>query len=411
MVEHPASTRVVDDAPVRSAPLVRSEALDRDTNLADPRNAVILASAARVTGDSVVNPGRAPTLSDVSIVDGDQVLAGTDKKPLSENTLNAAKVRGGEGYFQSAERLLGRDFTHNEKKQFTDALKKNWATDHPDANTLRRGDELLTEKNRDAVLNNIADPALRARIADRLNKGLPEGGTAPRHEPGRDTRQEPGSGARQEPGRGTRQENIPVPRPRPEVRQEPVQEPAQERVRNARPTRGIRRPESEDAIPPPPDRGGIPDGPVKREFEARYNVGDRFKGLTSTYGAEFNGRTTASGLVYNNDQMTAASRELPFGTILSVWNGKTGKEVQVVITDKGPFAGTRGKEPDGRRTYERVIDLSTRADKELGRPGLQGLHYKILYIPEGAQWGMKRPVVHGAERQDLEATVRRLSRR
>lgn len=306
------------------------------------------------------------------------MIVGSDKKPLSENSLNAAKVKKGEGYFQSAERLLGGEFTHSEKKQFTDALRKNWATDHPDANTLRRGDALLTEKNRDAILNNIADPALRARIADRLNKGLPEANT-----------------------------NIPRLEPRPDRRQVSGEEPAREE-KSVNPENRVRRP---DVTIPPGDLSNVPDGPIKNPLDARFDVGDRFTGLTSTYGSAFNGRKTASGIPYNNEQMTAASRELPFGTILSVYNPATRKEVQVVITDKGPFAGKKEIQPDGRKTYERVVDLSTRADRELGRPGLAPLQYKILHIPENADWGMKRPNLTTAGQRQLEETVRRYSRR
>ncbi len=290
-------------------------------------------------------------------------------------------MKKGEGYFQSAERLLGGEFTHGEKKQFTDALRKSWASDQPDAKTLRRGDELLTEKNRDAVLNNIADPALRSRIADRLNKGLPEA-------------------------------NADVPRPEPRPERKPDRRPMTgedpARREPVTPESRVRRPE---VTVPPGDLSHVPDGPIKNPLDAKFDVGDRFTGLTSTYGKEFNGRTTASGIRYNNEQMTAASRELPFGTILSVYNPATKKEVQVVITDKGPFAGKKEIQPDGRKTYERVVDLSTRADRELGGPGLAPLQYKILHIPENGEWGMKRPILQPAGQRQLEETVRRYSRR
>ncbi len=325
-----------------------------------------------------------------AITDGDRVVAGADQKPLSENSLNAGKVRNGEGYFQSAERLMGSEFTHKEKRQFTDALKKSWVTDHPDSKSLRTGDQLLTESNRNAVLNNIADPALRAKIAERLNKGLPEG-------------------------------SIPRPEPRPERRQDRQPELRQDRLPEQRRDTPEGRVIKDKPVVPervvkpnltaPENLGNIPDGPVKNPLDAKFNVGDRFTGWTSTYGREWNGRKTASGLVYNNEQMTAASRELPFGTVLSVFNPTTQKEVQVVITDKGPFAGKKEKQPDGRTTYERVVDLSTRADRELGRPGLAPLQYKILHIPEDGDWGMKRLALKRAGQHELRETVDRLSRR
>lgn len=337
-----------------------------------------------------------------ALTDGDRVVAGADRQPLSENSLNAAKVKKGEGYFQSAERLLGGEFTHKEKKEFTEALKKGWATDHPDAKTLRRGDELLTEKNRDAVLKNIEDPGLRARISERLNKGLPEG-NIPRPEPRPDRRQD------QTPER--RQEQIPGKTP--DRRTEPrVEQTPDQRV--DRPEDRVKKPVGRNIKPDltaPENLSNVPDGAIKNPLDAKFNVGDRFTGLTSTYGAEWNGRKTASGIRYHNEQMTAASRELPFGTVLSVYNPATQKEVQVVVTDKGPFAGKRETQPDGRKTYERVVDLSTRADRELGRPGLAPLQYKILHIPDQGDWGMKRPNLSRDGQHQLHEVVKRLSRR
>ncbi len=395
-LNHAESTPVERSA-TRVAPVVeRSDSLRSQVDLSIPENTAVLdPKKVQVASIRGFNEGQRASVTDVVITDGDTVIAGSDRKPLSENSLNAAKVKKGEGYFQSAERLLGGEFTHSEKKQFTNALKKSWATDHPDAKILRRGDELLTEKNRDAVLNNIEDPALRARMAERLNKGLPEG-DIPKPERRPDRRQDQ------------------RPEQRPEQRQENGDDPS----KRTTPERTVRKPvianpegQNREVVNPLADQSNVPDGPIKNPLDAKFNEGDRFTGVTSTYGREFNGRKTASGLVYNNEQMTAASRELPFGTILSVYNPATKKEVQVVITDKGPFAGKKEKQPDGRTTYERVVDLSTRADRELGKPGLAPLQYKILHIPENGEWGMKRPVLQPAGQRQLEETVRRMSRR
>ena len=65
---------------------------------------------------------------------------------------------------------------------------------------------------------------------------------------------------------------------------------------------------------------------------------------------------TASGMKVAHG-MTAAHRKLPFGSKVRVRDVKTGREVSVVITDRGPF--TKG----------RVIDLSHRAAQKLGITG------------------------------------------
>ncbi|GAB2184711.1 septal ring lytic transglycosylase RlpA family protein [Roseibium sp. LAB1] len=66
------------------------------------------------------------------------------------------------------------------------------------------------------------------------------------------------------------------------------------------------------------------------------------------------GGTTASGERANPNQLTAAHRSLPFGTLVDVTNLANGKTVTVRINDRGPFANGR------------VIDVTWAAAKELG---------------------------------------------
>jgi rare lipoprotein A len=78
------------------------------------------------------------------------------------------------------------------------------------------------------------------------------------------------------------------------------------------------------------------------------------EGIASFYGPGFEGRRTASGEIFDADELTGAHRSLPFGTRVRVTNLQNKKRVVVKITDRGPFV--RG----------RVIDLSHRAAEELG---------------------------------------------
>jgi rare lipoprotein A len=63
---------------------------------------------------------------------------------------------------------------------------------------------------------------------------------------------------------------------------------------------------------------------------------------------------TASGERMNPSALTAAHRNLPFGTKLRVTNKRNGKAVVVRINDRGPFIKGR------------VIDLSKAAARQLG---------------------------------------------
>lgn len=49
------------------------------------------------------------------------------------------------------------------------------------------------------------------------------------------------------------------------------------------------------------------------------------------------GKLTASGEAFHQDDFTAASRTLPFGTLLHVTNPATGRSVTVRVNDRGPF--------------------------------------------------------------------------
>lgn len=84
------------------------------------------------------------------------------------------------------------------------------------------------------------------------------------------------------------------------------------------------------------------------------NTGSTSQGQASWYGAQHQGKATASGEPFNMNALTAAHRELPFGSRLRVTNLNNGRSVIVRINDRGPFS--RG----------RIIDLSRKAAEQLG---------------------------------------------
>ncbi|MBI4126806.1 MAG: septal ring lytic transglycosylase RlpA family protein [Deltaproteobacteria bacterium] len=92
------------------------------------------------------------------------------------------------------------------------------------------------------------------------------------------------------------------------------------------------------------------------------------QGKASWYGPGFHGRKTASGERFNQKDLTAAHRTLPFGTMVKVTNLHNGKTVTVRINDRGPY----GK--------GRIIDLSKAAAKEIDmiRKGVVPVEITIL---------------------------------
>ena len=93
------------------------------------------------------------------------------------------------------------------------------------------------------------------------------------------------------------------------------------------------------------------------------------RGGASWYGPGFHGRRTASGERYDMNAMTAAHRTLPFGTWVRVHSLVNGREVDVRITDRGPFISSR------------VIDLSRGAAVALGMLGM-GFKEVVLSVPD-----------------------------
>lgn len=90
-------------------------------------------------------------------------------------------------------------------------------------------------------------------------------------------------------------------------------------------------------------------------------TGVAYRAVCSWYGADFNGRGTASGQVYNMEDFTCAHKTLPFGTWLALTRydskSKTYKRIIVVVNDRGPYIERRD------------IDLSKAAAEALAMAG------------------------------------------
>jgi rare lipoprotein A len=95
------------------------------------------------------------------------------------------------------------------------------------------------------------------------------------------------------------------------------------------------------------------------------------EGLASWYGDKFHGRLTANGERFDADQLTAAHKTLPFGTVLKVTNLENGKAVTVRINDRGPFVENR------------IIDLSRAAAERIGMTGTGVARVRLRIIHPG----------------------------
>lgn len=92
-------------------------------------------------------------------------------------------------------------------------------------------------------------------------------------------------------------------------------------------------------------------------------------GIASYYSNYFNGRTTASGDIFTNKGLTAASNTLPLGTVVKVTNLKNHKWVLVRINDRM------------NKHNKRTIDLTMNAARELRMIHRGTARVKVEVIP------------------------------
>lgn len=95
------------------------------------------------------------------------------------------------------------------------------------------------------------------------------------------------------------------------------------------------------------------------------------RGIASFYADEFNGKRTASGEIFDMNELTAAHPSYPFNTIVIVTNLKNNKSVTVRINDRMP------------NFKNRIIDLSLKAAEkiEMIRDGIQEVTIEVI------EWG------------------------
>jgi len=118
------------------------------------------------------------------------------------------------------------------------------------------------------------------------------------------------------------------------------------------------------------------------EFDPAY---DR-TGVASWYGAEFDGRPTANGEVFDLSQLSAAHPTMPLPSLVRVTNLDNGRQLELRVNDRGPFVG------------DRIIDLSQAAARELGfeRQGTVPVRVQFLRLADDARGVPPAPNVASA---------------
>ncbi len=112
----------------------------------------------------------------------------------------------------------------------------------------------------------------------------------------------------------------------------------------------------------PPAKVSLPTTPGSRPSQT---------GIASWYGPGFYGKATASGTIYDQNDLTAAHQTLPLGTRVLVTNLQNTSTIEVTINDRGPFAKGR------------ILDLSYAAGRALGMiaPGTIPIRLQVIDSP------------------------------
>ena len=122
------------------------------------------------------------------------------------------------------------------------------------------------------------------------------------------------------------------------------------------------------SYPPAPPQADMPpavatsEGPRGTSGEQRYDA----VGYASWYGEEMGSATTASGMPFDANAITAAHRTLPLGSVAEVTALDTGRTILVLVADRGP---------GGR---DREIDLSRGAAQLLGVTAMAPVRVRLI---------------------------------
>jgi rare lipoprotein A len=118
------------------------------------------------------------------------------------------------------------------------------------------------------------------------------------------------------------------------------------------------------------------------EFDPNYSA----VGLASWYGADFHGRYTANGEIFDKEAISAAHPTLPLPSYVRVTNLSNHKSIVVRVNDRGPYVGNR------------LIDVSSKTAALLGFQNRGTAKVKVDYVG--------RAPLQGSDDRKLIATLR-----
>jgi rare lipoprotein A len=117
----------------------------------------------------------------------------------------------------------------------------------------------------------------------------------------------------------------------------------------------------------------------------------RAEGTASWYGADFHGRLTANGEIYDLEGISAAHPTMPLPSYARITNLANGRSLIVRVNDRGPYHANR------------VIDVSVKAAHLLGFHRRGTAHVRVEYVGPAPLEGSDDRVLAATLRQDRPA--------
>jgi rare lipoprotein A len=135
-----------------------------------------------------------------------------------------------------------------------------------------------------------------------------------------------------------------------------------------------------------------------RTYTPSHDPAYRAEGIASYYGADFHGRKTANGEVYDMNGISAAHPTMPIPSYARVTNLENGRSIIVRVNDRGPYAKGR------------IVDLSIGTAKALGSFG-QGLaRVRVEYVGRAGLAGSDDAALLASLRQGTPAPAPGMTR-
>lgn len=143
---------------------------------------------------------------------------------------------------------------------------------------------------------------------------------------------------------------------------------------------GVARP-PESRLPVVTDPAPIVSGTMRRYqvrgrwYQPAEQPGYDETGMASWYGAQFNGRPTATGERFDMNALTAAHKTLPLPGLVEVTNLANGRRIVLRVNDRGPFVD------------DRIIDLSRGSAEALGLLAAGVGEVRVRYLGRAPRQG------------------------